>query len=591
MHRKNLVPCRAFLMTLVFAIGNLCSTEVVQGQEKAPPPRPEKGGARRITRTERISVGATLPFQMSGTPAPVIRDVHNPNPEILSYRLAPNDPRTVLLTGLQAGTVLLTLTPAVENRPPEVWEIIVQLDVTYLRTLLRDTVPTANLEIVPATPSGATPTVVISGTVARSEDIEQVISIATAAGFTPINAMRVGSVMQVQLDVVVATVNRQEFRNMAFDFLSQGANHIIGSSVFNAVQVVGFTRNPNQPLQFQYQFTGAPNANGSLFLLNNEQEFFSFLQLLRNEQLGKLLAKPRLVTMSGRQAYFLAGGEQAVPAPGGLGAVSVTFQPFGTSINFLPIVLGNGKIYLEVEPEVSRLDAASGTSIGGTVVPGRVTQRVRTSVEMEPGQTFVIGGLIQNEVLASTAKWPVLGDLPYIGTLFSQKSYQEIEQELIIMVTPHLVDPLSCDQVPKVLPGQETRTPDDFELFLEGILEAPRGPREVWPNGHYVPAYKNGPSASVFPCGDPSGMTSGTGCGCESLPKGLANDKTIVYPENRTPAERKQKDDPKRNAQLLPPVELDEASEPEMPPAGAEPMENGFPESLPSVFGPDGLNE
>src|SRR5262249_14645886 len=152
-------------------------------------------------------------------------------------------------------------------------------------------------------------------------------------------------------------------------------------------------------------------------------------------------------------------------------------------------------------PEVSQLDAASGTNIQGTIVPGRVTQRVHTTVELEDGQTFVIGGLIQRELAGTTRKVPVLGDLPLVGAAFRSESLGERERELVIMVTPHLVDALACDQVPKFVPGQETRSPDDFELFLEGILEAPRGPRQVCKDWRYVPAYKNSPTAGQFPCG------------------------------------------------------------------------------------------
>src|SRR5207245_4977240 len=115
---------------------------------------------------------------------------------------------------------------------------------------------------------------------------------------------------------------------------------------------------------------------------------------------------------------------------------------------------------------------------------------------------------------AATEKVPVLGDLPFFGTMFSSKSYQETEEEVVIVVTPYLVDAESCDQRPRVLPGQETRTPDDFELFLEGILEAPRGPREVFHDCTYVPAYKNGPSAELYPCsGKSTWAAAGGGAG------------------------------------------------------------------------------
>src|SRR4029077_951740 len=111
----------------------------------------------------------------------------------------------------------------------------------------------------------------------------------------------------------------------------------------------------------------------------------------------------------------------------------------------------------------------------------------------------------------STSKVPVLGDIPFLGVAFSFKNSTETEDELVILVTPHLVDAMACDQAPKILPGQETRTPDDFELFLEGIMEAPRGPRVVCPDYRYVPAYKNGPTAALFPCA--GNANGGAGCG------------------------------------------------------------------------------
>ena len=148
-----------------------------------------------------------------------------------------------------------------------------------------------------------------------------------------------------------------------------------------------------------------------------------------------------------------------------------------------------------------------------TNVPGRDTQRVHTTVELEDGQTFVIGGLIQHDVTGTTTRVPILGDLPFVGAAFSTKFFTEDESELLVVVTPHLVDAMSCEQAPKILPGQETRSPDDFELFLEGILEAPRGPREVCPGGQYTPAFKNDPTAGLFPCGGGKGGCGAGGCG------------------------------------------------------------------------------
>jgi pilus assembly protein CpaC len=267
---------------------------------------------------------------------------------------------------------------------------------------------------------------------------------------------------------------------------------------------------------------GAPGAATNLLLgfVHNTWAFENFMIALRDNGLSKLLAEPRLVTMSGRPASFLVGGQQAVPVAAGFSGVGVQFIPFGTTLSFIPIVLGNGKIYLEVSPSVSVLDAANGvTPAGGGFVPGRDINSVTTTVELEPGQTFVIGGLIQHTVQATLSKIPCLGDLPYLGTLFRSTFYQEQEQEMLVIVTPWLVDAESCNQRPKQLPGEETRRPDNFELFLEGILEAPRGPRQINHDHRYVHPWMNSPSAQVFPCvgktncfGGSCGL-GGNGCG------------------------------------------------------------------------------
>jgi pilus assembly protein CpaC len=250
------------------------------------------------------------------------------------------------------------------------------------------------------------------------------------------------------------------------------------------------------------QALSAAAGNANLFggIISNNAGFLAFLQALETEGVAKLLAQPRLVTLSGNPASFLDGGEQAVPVPAGLGQVGVQFEEFGTRLNFLPIVLGNGRIHLEVEPEVSTLDANAGVAIAGATVAGRATQRIHTTVEMETGQTFVIGGLIQKATNATANKVPVLGQIPFLGAAFSAKSHTDDESELVVLVTPHLVDAQSACQVVKVLPGQESRSPDDCELFLEGLLEAPRGPRSMFVNGRYVPAHQTGPTADLFPC-------------------------------------------------------------------------------------------
>lgn len=462
-----------------------------------------------------IPINGTVKVQMS-TKKP-IKTFDNPKDSPVSIRTLQDDPSTVLVTGVLPDATRFELTD--EDGQKESFDVIVQNDLQYLRTQLKRVLPTANLDLIPASNNS----VIVAGTVTKAEDVDIIMRTAQSLGagqaqqIQIINALRVGGVQQVQLDVVVAQVSRSAFRRMAFNFLADSRNTFVGSTVGQAVSTPTTVGVASTQLTVNGLLSGTPGAPGGAAtnilggVLHNSWGFLFFLQALRDESVVKLMAEPRLVTLSGRPASFISGGEQAIPVPAGLGQVGVQFEEFGTRLNFLPIVLGNGKIHLEVEPEFSDLNPANGTSINGTVVPGRNTSRVNTTVQLEAGQTFVIGGLIQHRVRASTSKVPVLGDIPFLNTAFSTKSYEEVEDELIIMVTPHLIDAQSCDQVVKVLPGQETRSPDDFELFLEGILEAPRGPRQVFQGQKYVPAYKNGPTYDLFPCG--KGGCGANGCG------------------------------------------------------------------------------
>src|SRR5262249_31564297 len=164
-----------------------------------------------------------------------------------------------------------------------------------------------------------------------------------------------------------------------------------------------------------------------------EEAVDAALEALKSESLTKIMAQPTVTTLSGRSASMLSGGQQAIPQSGGLGTTTIQFQDFGTELHILPIVMGTGKIRLEVEPQVSELSSQGAVTANGVTVQGRITQRVHTTVEIEPGQTLVIGGLIQNAVSANSTMVPVLGELPFIGTLFSLKSFSEDEQEMVIL--------------------------------------------------------------------------------------------------------------------------------------------------------------
>ena len=449
-----------------------------------------------------------------------------------------------VITGLKLRINSEAERQALKNGAPPV----TSFDIDYLKKVIKNAVPNSNIQVIPITKDA----VIISGYVSRAEDIGMILSIASnivdptlfdalsqsnstpinnpgqtnpigavpgnvptdpnaaattqPAQVTPktsqkvINALRVAGVQQVQLDVVVAQVSRSEFRQLGFNFLSSRNSSFIGSTLTGlAAQPTavgtGLASGATQGSALAangFVSSATAAANIPFGVLNSNSGFLGFLQALRTESASKLLAEPKLTTSSGKQAFFQVGGEQAVlSGASGVNGPGAAFQTVGTTLSFLPIVLGNGKIQLTVNPRVRSPNPALGIQTSFGFVTGFDDKQVSATVEMETGQTFVIGGLIQNETQGTINKVPILGDLPFLGVLFSTKQYTETEQEVVILVTPYLVDPQSCDQLPKLLPGQETRTPDDFELFLEGILEAPRGPRKVIQDRRYTPAFKN----------------------------------------------------------------------------------------------------
>jgi pilus assembly protein CpaC len=496
MRRTNRVPQMVLWSILLgVAFGPTVAAQQPPAQP-LPPPVPVKQDRGARGNALVVPINGTQRLQMSNKGR--IERVLNPKENIARVTPVLGDPTSVLVTGLDAGAARITLIG--EGGAQETVDIVVQFDVEYLRTLLAQVVPTAAVKPIP----GSNNQIILTGTVAHAEDIEIIMRTATSVvggADRVVNAMRLGGAMQVQLDTVVARVNRSLMRQFGFDFLIFGRNFNFNSTIgninfSNPIQVGTTNATQSQPVP----------ANFFLNVFTRNFDFMGYLQALKDEQLAKLLTEPRLVTMSGQPALLHSGGQQAIPQPQGLGTVGVTFTDFGTDLTFIPIVLGNGKIHLDITTVVSQIDPSVGTSIQGTTVPGRADQKAHTVVELEDGQTIAIGGLIQHTAAGEVLKVPVLGDLPIIGSAFSIKTYTDVEEELVILVTPHIVDAMACNQLPKLLPGEETRSPDDYELFLEGILEAPRGPRTPFPGDwRFVPAYKNGPTAGLYPCAGAGG--------------------------------------------------------------------------------------
>ncbi|MDX1823121.1 MAG: hypothetical protein R3354_00300, partial [Thiohalomonadales bacterium] len=206
------------------------------------------------------------------------------------------------------------------------------------------------------------------------------------------------------------------------------------------------------------------------------------LQALQREGLAKILAKPNLTAQSGQEASFLAGGEVAIPVAQNSGTngnttISVQFKEFGVGLKFTPTVLSDDHINIKLNAEVSSIDPSNGFQASGFNIPGFITRRTGTTVEMADGQAFAIAGLIQNNMNNVVNKVPALGSIPVLGALFRSTEFKRNETELVVVVTPRLVKPGNGDKV--AMPTDVVIPPSDVDQYLMGFLEHyPTGKRE-----------------------------------------------------------------------------------------------------------------
>lgn len=428
------------------------------------------------------------------------------NADVLEVKPTTPDLKKVELIGKLGGASKLTI--EFQDRSKATYSVIVQPDYEQLKYVLKRVVPTANIDVIP----GVGNVIILSGSVTKPEDATTAVQIASSAvggqATNVINALTVGGSQHVLIDVTVAQVDRTELRERGFAFGINGTtvrtSSILGTLGSNA---------------------GGAFAPGGANIVTSivPAQFVGALRALRTESLAKFLSEPKLVTSSGRPAFFRAGGRQAVLSPqAGLAAAGVTLEPVGTELEVLPLVRGDGKITLELNPRITSVNNGRGITTNFGFSPGFNEQQTRTVVTLEPGQTFAIAGLLETTVNGSAEKVPYLGDLPLLGAAFSNMRYEERETELLILVTPRLQEAMNCDQVGGRVPGKETRSPDDYELFLESLIEAPRGQRQPWGGrgAGYKAAWKCNPAG--YPCqnnicgpncAQPAGHTGGCATG------------------------------------------------------------------------------
>lgn len=233
---------------------------------------------------------------------------------------------------------------------------------------------------------------------------------------------------------------------------------------------------------------GTSTDSGMLGINTGRININSVIDALNQNGLVHILAQPNLTAMSGQTASFLAGGEFPILVPSGPQQVTVQFKKFGVSLAFTPVVLNDGRISLRVRPEVSQISNTGAVQIQGYTIPALSTRRAETTVELGSGQTFAIGGLLQSNIVDTIDKVPGLGDLPILGALFRSNQFQNDESELVILVTPYLVRPVSAPKL--AAPTDGYVPPNNYDLFARGRNERP--PTSA------APAAVTGPNGGSF---------------------------------------------------------------------------------------------
>ncbi|PCI33584.1 MAG: pilus assembly protein CpaC [Alphaproteobacteria bacterium] len=379
------------------------------------------------------------------------KDVLVGNPEVAD--ILPLTNKSIYIIGKKTGSTSLTVYGP-KKRLIAVLDLVVSLDLEGLKSRLYELMPGEKFEVRPA--NGA---ILLSGAVSSAGHLSKALAVAEryAPGLVT-NLMSVTGSQQVLLEVRFAEVQRSTIKQLGFNLTAIGSDFLLGSGdivINGSIDTGNF---------------GIGDINFGI----GDTDFNILFDNLEQRGLVKTLAEPNLVAMSGDTASFLAGGEFPVPvarAGGSDGQVTITveFKQFGIALAFTPTVLDNGLINLVVSPEVSNIDRNSSVTISGFNIPGLATRRAKTTVELRDGQSFAIAGLIKSDFQDTIRQFPILGDMPIIGALFRNSRYEKNETELVIVVTPHLVQPAMAGQIRT--PADGFIPPNDFEFFLMGKLE------------------------------------------------------------------------------------------------------------------------
>ena len=428
------------------------------------------------TSTIRVTIGTTEDVRTDRA----IVDITVGNPDIAD--VSPLSDHALSILGKKIGTTRVTVYGE-DKKPVGIFDVEVSYDISRL-----------GVEIARFTGGGIKVSsingrIMLSGSSPDAATLDKAVEIARQFSPDLINAVQVMAAQQVMLEVRFMEVQRSATRDLGVQW------NMFGNSVLaNTGSGLSASQLPITQPGGSFQQPGT-NVGGANVLANqlpispvvaggvlSGMTPFGFLvgQLSNKLQIGvnaleakgiiRSLADPNLVTLSGQTASFLAGGQIPIPEVGATGTPSFGFQPYGVGLSFTPTVLKNGVINLVVKPEVSELDPAHGVTVAGTTVPALTLRKASTTLELHDGQSFMLGGLLQNTANNTIDQVPWAGDMPVLGALFRSTDYQKSETDLVIMVTPHIVRPMSpTDAVHSPLDG--TLPPNDVDLFLLGKTE------------------------------------------------------------------------------------------------------------------------
>src|SRR5713101_1538206 len=401
----------------------------VSQQRETPPPQ-EAALSERLHLLVGRSLVITTPVR--------IKRVSIADPTIIDAIII--KPTQILLNGKVPGGVSLVLWDEADQS--QTFEVFVDLDILGLSQKIREVFPEEPIRV-----EASKDVVMLSGRASSKAVADKILQIVTAATPKVISLMEAPAAPtsgEILLEVKIAEVNRSALDQLGINLFS------INQKMIGSTSTQQFAP-PQSPTAPPTSFTISDLLN--VFLFRPDIHVGATLRALQQRNLLQILAEPNLLTETGKEASFLAGGEFPFPvvqggAAGSAPTVSIQFKEFGVRLNFAPKLTENGKIHLKVRPEVSTLDFTNGLNVSGFFVPALSTRRVETEMELMDGQSFAIAGLVDDRLTRVANKIPWLADIPILGYLFRSRTLNKTKTELLVVVTPHIVKPLSADQVP-----------------------------------------------------------------------------------------------------------------------------------------------